>query len=358
MNEINFFEPYEVTDEDVVQSHDEIVSEISNWIQSGEYSPESIFPSVDDLASHFEISSDSADAVLIVLVEAGLLTMHEDGKFIVEHPNRRQLLKKPKVKVKTKLVHPLPKRSRPSHVPSVPLYEQVYQKLRERILNGFYERMAFPTMSEASCEFDVSRISIRAAYKKLKSDSLIRISRGRRPSVIPAAMRQRIVSDMDDLVDRLEQSHLNTEVRVLKHHTCAAGSELAEALQCEEDTLVEQSIRLTRFDKRKFSLVAVSVPIEISDSFGVQSFAAPMSHSLLKSLDIAPSKITEEITACNADSDVAKHLDVEHGAAVLKVKRVFHTSQLGPIICTIGFFRADRFSYARVQTPQYSNAMG
>lgn len=63
--------------------------------------------------------------------------------------------------------------------PDVPRWRQVYETLRERILDGTYpagERL--PSVVDVCGEFDISQVTARKALKQLRADGLAAMQPG------------------------------------------------------------------------------------------------------------------------------------------------------------------------------------
>lgn len=63
--------------------------------------------------------------------------------------------------------------------PDVPRWRQVYEQLRERILDGTYqpgERL--PSVVDVCAEFDISQVTARKALKELRTEGLAEMQPG------------------------------------------------------------------------------------------------------------------------------------------------------------------------------------
>jgi GntR family transcriptional regulator len=57
--------------------------------------------------------------------------------------------------------------------PDVPRWRQVYEQLRERILDGTYPPGGrLPSVVDVCAEFDISQVTARKALKQLRADAL------------------------------------------------------------------------------------------------------------------------------------------------------------------------------------------
>lgn len=228
---------------------------------------------------------------------------------------------------------------------NVPVYEQIYRILKKRILSGYYENSAFPSSVQACAEFGVSRISTKNAFTRLHQEALISMSRGRTTHARSPHDDKKICSDLGSFFSDLERLELGTTVRIIRHESCRADTEIAGALECEPNAEIEKTIKLRSVDRVPFSIVQICVPQHIAKRFETTSFHKPISIELMRSYGIELQNVDERISARIADRAISKSLSVPVGAAVLKIVRVYLSSENTPVISTIGYYRSDRYEH-------------
>lgn len=227
----------------------------------------------------------------------------------------------------------------------VPVYEQVYSTLKRRILDGYYSENEFPSSRTACAEFGVSRISVKSALVRLHQEGLISMSRGRDTLVVADRAKSKISANLGTLLADLERLELATNVVVLAHKKCPAGSEVANLLSCDSEDLIQQSTRLRTVDGSPFSIVKICVPETIMKKVPVSRFDRPISADLMSSYGIYLHDVKERISACMADREIAEGLDIAFGAPVLKITRAYLSRDAEPVICTLGHYRSDRYEH-------------
>lgn len=227
----------------------------------------------------------------------------------------------------------------------VPIYEQVYTILRDRIRSGFYQNRRFPSTKQACEEFGISRISVKSAFTRLHQEALIVMSRGRETRICSSAEDVKVCSDIGSFFADLERLELATTVRVVRHEKCVPSSEVAAVLGCDPKQEIEKTTRLRSVDGAPFSIVEICVPDPYAKRFAARSFHKPISARLMRGYGIELRYVDERISACIADLNISKALRVPIGAAVLRILRAYLSTDHTPVICTIGYYRSDRYEH-------------
>ena len=97
-------------------------------------------------------------------------------------------------------------RDQVSHQSKSPLYQQLYQLLRNKILAGeWHPDEMLPSEADLIAQYQVSRATVRQALDELVSDGLIYRKQGRGTFVAPPTVEQglvRIVSFTEDMQQR------------------------------------------------------------------------------------------------------------------------------------------------------------
>lgn len=227
----------------------------------------------------------------------------------------------------------------------LPIYEQLYLELKNRLGSGYYEKRQFPSLQQACAEFDVSNISVKRAFKRLHQEAFISMSRGRNTVVLSRGPNKKLSSNLDTLLSDINLKELTTSVSIIEHQRCLADDDVREALKCEMGAMVHQTTRLRRLDEAPFSLVRVAVPLHIAKVFNSTRFEQPISSSLLKKFGFELSDVSERISACIASREVSENLEIPDGAPVLKIVRSFLANGRDAIVCTVGYYRSDKYEY-------------
>jgi GntR family transcriptional regulator len=240
--------------------------------------------------------------------------------------------------------------------PHVPLYAQIKEILRERILNGTYKvHQQLPSESEISALFSVSRITVRQALSDLQSEGLIFKIPGKGTFVAkPKAFQQ--LTQLEGFAEAMSSMGYEIYNKVLDHKLIPATPVVAQKLGLAIDQSVTEIRRVRYLNREPVSLEITYLPEEIGerlrkadlatrDIFLVMEndYGIPLGHADLR------------IDATLADLHLANHLNIQEGAALLRLERLTHTADGQPLDFEYLYFRGDAFQY-RLQIARHPHA--
>jgi len=226
-----------------------------------------------------------------------------------------------------------------------PLYEQIYQLLRNKIFDGrLRPGDLLPSEAELVEQYQVSRATVRQALDELVSDGLIQRKQGRGTYVSPPKVEQglvRIVSFTEDMRRR----GLEPGTKLRSAGLIPATDILARHLEIPVDEPLAQIERLRLADDE---------PVSIEISYLVHRYCPGIleqdytSQSLRKMLEdrygIRISSARQSIRAITATHDMVEALSVENNTALLYIERISFTEYNVPIEYLRLFHRGDRYT--------------
>lgn len=228
----------------------------------------------------------------------------------------------------------------------VPLYSQLKEILRTRILDGSYPPLSrMPSEAELGKAFDVSRITVRQALGDLQKEGLIFKIHGKGTFVAkPKAFQN--VSTLQGLGESMSQRGYEVINRLRSFRVVPADAQVAARLQVTEGENVVQIKRARLVNRELVSLEitylpeAIGLRLEKADLVSRDIFlilendcALPLGHA-----DLA-------IDAILADAELAQALDVEEGSPVMRIERLTHTADGTPLDYEHLYYRGDAFQY-------------
>lgn len=228
----------------------------------------------------------------------------------------------------------------------VPLYSQLKEILRTRILDGTYPPLS-RMLSEAELgkAFEVSRITVRQALGDLQKEGLIFKIHGKGTFVAkPKAFQN--VSTLQGLGESMTQRGYEVINRLRSFKTVPANAQVAARLQVAEGENVVQIKRARLVNRELVSLEITWLPehvgkrLEKADLVSRDIFlilendcALPLGHA-----DLA-------IDAILADAELARALEVQEGSPVMRIERLTHTADGAPLDYEHLYYRGDAFQY-------------
>lgn len=233
----------------------------------------------------------------------------------------------------------------------MPKYHQIYLVLREQLHEGRFAR-GLPGELALMQQFGVARVTVRRALGQLASEGLIsrEPGRGTRPLLGLAANGESRApgpqrAQLSGLLENLVSMGLRTTVRVLAVDTVGASTAVAEALQLSSGAPVQKAVRVRSTKEGPLSHITTYVPGDIGCQFGSKELAKKPILMLLEESGVKVGRAHQTISARLADAEVARHLDLAVGSALLAVRRLIYDDQERPIQWLHGLYRPDRYEY-------------
>ncbi|MEP6606729.1 MAG: GntR family transcriptional regulator [Nitrosospira sp.] len=232
-------------------------------------------------------------------------------------------------------------------VPSpLPLYTQIKDILRERILEGTYKaHQKLPSESEMSALFDVSRITVRQALSDLQNEGLIFRIPGKGTFVAkPKAFQQ--LTQLEGFAEAMLRMGYEIYNKVISHKSVPASAIVAKKLKLETGTSVSEIRRVRYLNREPLSMEVTYIIEDIGER--LRNFDLPTRDIFLvleNDFGIALGHADLQIDAMLADDDLAHQLKIEGGSAVLRMERLTHTTAGKPLDFEYLYFRGDAFQY-------------
>ena len=234
---------------------------------------------------------------------------------------------------------------------SLPKYHRIYLVLREQLQEGRFDR-GLPGELALMRQFAVARVTVRRALEQLASEGLItrEPGRGTRPilaSQVPPAIAasEPMRTQLTGLLENLVSMGLRTSVKVLDVGTVTASQAVAAALGLSPGDPVQKAVRVRSTPEGPLSHITTYVPDAVARRFGRRELSKKPILLLLEEAGVKVGRATQNISARLADAEVASHLDVSIGSALLAVRRLIYDDQERPVQWLHGLYRPDRYEY-------------
>ncbi len=228
----------------------------------------------------------------------------------------------------------------------LPKYHQVYLVLLQQIQEGRFDSR-LPGELQLARQFNVARVTIRRALERLSDEGLVqrRPGRGTRCAGTTPTGFAAPAETMPALLAGLVNMGLRTQAHVLSCRTVVPTQSVAQALQLGERDTVQKAVRVRHTSAGPMSLITTWVPSRIAASFGAHELARKPILLLLQESGVKFSKASQSLSARLADADVAQHLDVSVGSALIEVWRLILDQHERPVQWLHGVYRPDRYQY-------------
>jgi GntR family transcriptional regulator len=238
----------------------------------------------------------------------------------------------------------------------VPLYAQIKERLRERILDGSYQPHAqFPSENEIGAIFNVSRITVRQALSDLEREGVIFRIPGKGTFVSKSKAYQQLnqLEGFAEAMGRLGHDIFN---HVTSHLTVPASQAVAHALKLEAEAAVTEIRRIRHLDGKPLSVELTYLSADIGERLKKENLATRDIFLILENdYGLSLGHADLKIDAISADKNLAADLQLAEGAALLRIERLTHTADGKPLDFEYLYFRGDAFQY-RMQVARRNGA--
>lgn len=228
----------------------------------------------------------------------------------------------------------------------VPMYAQIKELLRERIMSGTYQpHEQLPSEKEMAVLFEVSRITVRQALSDLQKEGCIFKIHGKGTFVSkPKAFQN--VTRLQGFGEAMSSMGYETYSQVVSIKFQLPGRAVAARLGIAENTTVCELRRIRFLNREPISLDVTYVSSAIGKRLQKEDLASRDIFLILENdygytLDVAQL----QIEAILADDTLARHLRVEEGSPILRIERLTYNVDREPIDFEYLYYRGDAFQY-------------
>lgn len=228
----------------------------------------------------------------------------------------------------------------------VPLYNQLKEVLRNRILDGSYPPLSrMPSESELGNLFLVSRITVRQALGDLQKEGLIFKIHGKGTFVAkPKAFQN--VSRLQGLAESMSQMGYEVINRLRSFKFIRANSVVAARLQLAEGSKVAEIKRVRLINREPVSLEITYLPQHLGEQLEKADLVTRDIFLILENdCGIALGHADLAIDAILAESDLTRALKVEEGSPIMRIERLTHSADGAPLDFEYLYYRGDAFQY-------------
>ncbi|MEM5406291.1 MULTISPECIES: GntR family transcriptional regulator [Paraburkholderia] len=240
-----------------------------------------------------------------------------------------------------------------------PLYVQIKDTLRERILNGTYApHSQMPSEHELCALFGVSRITVRQALGDLQKEGLVFRLHGKGTFVSRPKAFQNVTS-LQGFAEAMSSMGYEIVNQLRSFRIVKADRHVAQRLNLPEGAPVAEIHRVRMLNREPVSLELTWVPEALGKRLANADLATRDIFLILENdCGVPLGHADVSIDAILADDDIARALRVEDGSPVLRIERLTHDASGNPIDYEYLYFRGDAFQYRLRVDRQKTRARG
>jgi GntR family transcriptional regulator len=227
----------------------------------------------------------------------------------------------------------------------VPFYEQIAEQIRIGIKNGkLTAGQEFRSEGEVARDLGISKMPVRQAFQKLRSEGLLVFLRGKKP-VIGTGQVPWDFQELRGFSEEMRRRGLTPSARVLSIDLQSPGAEVAQALKLASDQQVYRLRRLRFVDNNPVAVVTSYLPAHFFPGIDKLDLSGQSLYFVMESLYRRQlHRAEEKIGAINAGHNEAHILDTSVGSALIIIHETTYDVDLVPVEYSVSLLRGDRYT--------------
>jgi GntR family transcriptional regulator len=227
----------------------------------------------------------------------------------------------------------------------VPYYEQIVDQVRSLIKkNKLKQGQTFCSEGDIARFLGVSKMPVRQAFQKLRSEGLLVIAKGKRP-VIGSGRVPWNFQQLRGFSEEMKRRGLVPSARLLSIHLEEPELEVAQALRLTPGERVYNARRLRFVNGEPVALVTSYLPARIFTGMEKQDLEKQSLYHIFEQVYGRRLHWAEEVIgAMNAGEEEARILEAEPGNPLLVIRETTYDQQDIAIEYSLSLLRGDRYT--------------
>jgi GntR family transcriptional regulator len=227
----------------------------------------------------------------------------------------------------------------------VPYYEQIVDQVRNLIKDGrLHEGDIFCSEGEVARTLRISKMPVRQAFQKLRSEGLLIMAKGKRPILgsgrVPWDFQQ-----LRGFSEEMRRRGLVPSAKVLALEVEDPDPETAQALKLAPNEKTYCLRRLRFVNQKPVAVVTSHLPARLFSGIEKQDLARQSLYYVFENVYRRKLHWAEEVIgAVTAGEEEARILQTSPGSALLSIKETTYDVQRIPIEYSVSLLRADRYT--------------
>ncbi len=227
----------------------------------------------------------------------------------------------------------------------VPLYQGVYQKIKNLIRSGEYGvGELLPPEGELEKQYEVSRTTIRKVIEMLVAEGYIEVKQGRGTRVLDFHSTQKL-NGITSITETLRKRGMIVRSRGVYVDVIEANIKIAERLQIQEGDEIFRVQRVVLADEIPIAIMENYISCELAPDLVSKTTEIKSLYEFLEGYyHLQIDAANDIISAKSAEFSEAQILDVRISAALLTLRRVTFM-QGKPVTYDKVTIRADKYQF-------------
>ncbi|MTH55490.1 phosphonate metabolism transcriptional regulator PhnF [Bacillus mangrovi] len=227
----------------------------------------------------------------------------------------------------------------------VPIYFQVEESIREKIESGEWESgEAIPSERQFCEQFSISRMTVRQAITNLVNEGILERRRGRGTYVSVPKLNLELTG-ITSFTEQMAQQGKRPETKVISFERNSASKQAAKELGLDSEEPIYKVKRIRYADGEAIAYEILYMPVKIFPDMVLKHAEGSIYDYIEAQCGLPIQYGKQELEAAEAGKKAAEALQLEEGAAVLKIQRTSFTSEHQAVEYTKTIYRADRYKY-------------
>ena len=229
-----------------------------------------------------------------------------------------------------------------------PLYTQLADLIRTDITEGKLKKGdMLPTEKEIGESYNVSRITVRGALSILVEEGLIYRKKGR-GTIVKQDKLTRPAPGLLGIHEEIRGSGSKPKTKLIAFEIeDNPSAEIKHSLGLIDEEKAVKIERAIYADNEILGTTTAHIPLRIWDKIGItfKRLGNQSLYHLLGQHGFNLYEAQETIEVTQANTRIAKQLDVSRGFPLFYMKRTVYTKEGTPIECGLNIFRADKYKF-------------
>src|SRR5437868_9773614 len=227
----------------------------------------------------------------------------------------------------------------------VPFYEQIVDQVRSLVKEGRLEEgQTFCSEGESARKLGISKMPVRQAFQKLRSEGLLVLPRGKRP-VIGSGRVPWNFQQLRGFGEEMRRRGLVPSAKLLDATLGEPDLETSQALKLAAGERVYCLKRLRFVNSKPVAIVTSFLPARIFPGIDKEDLERQSLYHVMEQIYKRKLQWAEEVIgAITAKEEDAKILHASPGSALLIIKETTYDTQRVPIEYSVSLLRGDRYT--------------
>ena len=227
----------------------------------------------------------------------------------------------------------------------VPYYQQIVGQIRGLVrAQKVKEGQTFCSESDLAQHLGISKMPVRQAYQKLRSEGLLLVVKGKRP-VIGSGRLPWNFQQLRGFSEEMRRRGLVPSARVLSSQIIRAEGEVALALRLEDGKFVYSIRRLRLVNGDPVAVVTSYLPTLIFPNIDKQNLEEHSLYAIFENVYKRKLQLAEDsIGAISAPEEEARILETAPGSALLLIRETTYDIDRVAIEYSHSLLRGDRYT--------------